>query len=127
MQDRDLVTVREDGHAGGDRDCPLRPHDPYGYLLPRPRSTGLRETRYCTFVRPHHRLRHPDSRGPVHLATGSANAPKVSVPAFCRSKLLSVGNGGLAGTISYAPMVKPLQLGDATSSTDTDHTAHGRQ
>jgi len=69
----------------------------------------------------------PIPAGPFTLPTGSANAPKVSVPAFCRSKLLSVGNGGLAGTISYAPMVKPLQLGDATSSTDTDHTAHGRQ
>jgi feruloyl esterase len=65
----------------------------------------------------------------------------VEVPAFCRvvavaekevrfelwlpfqwnSKLLSVGNGGLAGTISYSPMVKSLQLGYATSSTDTGH------
>jgi feruloyl esterase len=34
-----------------------------------------------------------------------------------------VGNGGLAGSISYAPMVKPLQLGYATSSTDTGHQA----
>jgi feruloyl esterase len=73
---------------------------------------------------------------------GSASAvPPVQVPAFCRitatvnresphgvvdaceveSELLSVGNGGLAGSISYAPMVKPLQQGYATSSTDTGH------
>ena len=36
-------------------------------------------------------------------------------------KLLGVGNGGLAGSISYAPMVRPLQQGYATSSTDTGH------
>lgn len=83
--------------------------------------------------------------GSFTLPTGAANAPSVEVPAFCRvaavagaevkfelwmpmqwnSKLLSVGNGGLAGTISYAPMVKPLQAGYATSSTDTGHTGAG--
>ncbi len=40
-------------------------------------------------------------------------------------KLLAVGNGGLAGSISYAPMVKPLQQGYATSSTDTGHQGKG--
>src|SRR5580698_1381501 len=79
--------------------------------------------------------------GPFRLPTGAANAPSVDIPPFCRvaavvatelrfelwmpfqwnTKLLSVGNGGLAGTISYAPMVKPLQEGYATSSTDTGH------
>ena len=72
---------------------------------------------------------------------GAASTATVQVPAFCRvaatvnkevrielwmpkqwnQKLLSVGNGGLAGSISYAPMVKPLQQGYATSSTDTGH------
>ncbi len=67
----------------------------------------------------------------------------VQVPAFCRvagvittevkfeiwlpaqwnRKLLAVGNGGLAGAISFAAMVTPLQLGYATSSTDTGHSA----
>jgi len=79
--------------------------------------------------------------GPFQLPTGASNAPSVDMPPFCRvaavvgtevrfelwmplqwnTKLLSVGNGGLAGTISYAPMVKPLQEGYATSSTDTGH------
>lgn len=69
----------------------------------------------------------------------------VQVPDFCRvaatvdkevrmelwmprqwnHKLLAVGNGGLAGSISYAPMVKPLQQGYATSSTDTGHQGKG--
>src|SRR5579863_7829767 len=79
--------------------------------------------------------------GPFTLPTGAPNAARVEVPPFCRvvavvgtevkfelwmpqqwnSKLLSAGNGGLAGTISYAPMVKPLRQGYATSSTDTGH------
>jgi feruloyl esterase len=69
-------------------------------------------------------------------------ANPVTVPAFCRveatvftevkielwlpaqwnNKLLSVGNGGLAGNISYSAMLKPLCEGYATSSTDTGHT-----
>ena len=73
------------------------------------------------------------------------NAAPVELPAFCRvaavvgtelryelwmpaqwnNKLVSVGNGGLAGTISYAAMVKPLQAGYATSSTDTGHVNAG--
>lgn len=74
---------------------------------------------------------------------GSPNSAKIQVPAFCRvaasvdkevrfelwmpqqwnHKLLAVGNGGLAGSIAYAAMGKPLQLGYATSSTDTGHQA----
>ena len=38
-------------------------------------------------------------------------------------KLEGVGNGGLAGTISYAPMAAALRNGFATASTDTGHTA----
>ncbi|HWE49756.1 MAG TPA: tannase/feruloyl esterase family alpha/beta hydrolase [Bryobacteraceae bacterium] len=78
--------------------------------------------------------------GPFTLPGGGRGGP-AQVPAFCRvaatvgvelrfeiwmpaqwnNKLLGVGNGGLAGSISYAPMVKPLQEGYATSSTDTGH------
>ena len=81
--------------------------------------------------------------GPFALPGAAATAPKVQVPAFCRvdatidkevrielwmprqwnRKLLAAGNGGLAGAILYAPMVKPLQLGYATSNTDTGHQA----
>ena len=70
---------------------------------------------------------------------GGVRAATAQVPAFCRvaatvskevrmelwmpqqwnHKLLGVGNGGMAGSISYLPMVKPLQQGYATSSTDT--------
>ncbi len=72
---------------------------------------------------------------------GAASTATVQVPAFCRvaatvdkevrielwmpkewnQKLLGVGNGGLAGSISYAAMVRPLEQGYATSSTDTGH------
>jgi feruloyl esterase len=72
---------------------------------------------------------------------GVTSAATVQVPRFCRvmaivgkevrvelwmpqqwnHKLLAVGNGGLAGSISYLPMVKPLEQGYATSSTDTGH------
>ena len=38
-------------------------------------------------------------------------------------KLETVGNGGLAGTISFGPMVAALRNGFATASTDTGHTA----
>src|SRR5262245_57216025 len=38
-------------------------------------------------------------------------------------KLHVVGNGGLAGTISYAAMADALRDGFATASTDTGHTA----
>src|SRR5271170_4530223 len=69
----------------------------------------------------------------------------VQMPAFCRvaatvgkevrielwmpqqwnHKLLGVGNGGMAGSISFTAMVKPLQQGYATSSTDTGHQGGG--
>ena len=81
--------------------------------------------------------------GPFVAPVDGPRIPGFEAPAFCRviavvgteakfelwmplqwnQKLLSVGNGGLAGTVSYAPMVKPLQQGYATSSTDTGHAA----
>jgi feruloyl esterase len=79
--------------------------------------------------------------GPFTLP--GANGRSVNVPAFCRvagvvapevkfelwmpaewnRKFLAVGNGGLAGSISFAAMTGPLQQGYATSSTDTGHSA----
>lgn len=83
------------------------------------------------------------------VSAGSFKLPgaerSVKVPAFCRvagviapevkfelwmpaewnRKLLAVGNGGLAGSITYAAMAPPLELGYATSSTDTGHSAGG--
>ncbi len=38
-------------------------------------------------------------------------------------KLQGVGNGGLAGTISFGPMARALENGYATASTDTGHTS----
>jgi hypothetical protein len=38
-------------------------------------------------------------------------------------KLQGIGNGGLAGTISFAPMASALRSGYAAASTDTGHTA----
>ena len=81
--------------------------------------------------------------GPFMAPAGGPRIPDFEAPPFCRvaavvdkevafelwlplqwnTKLLSVGNGGLAGTISYGPMEKPLQEGYATSSTDTGHKA----
>lgn len=37
-------------------------------------------------------------------------------------KLQGVGNGGLAGTISFAPLARTLRSGYAAASTDTGHT-----
>lgn len=80
---------------------------------------------------------------------GRANArPIENLPAFCQvhgvlkpaptsaihfevwlpadnwnGKLQVVGNGGLAGTISYPAMATALRSGFATASTDTGHTA----
>jgi feruloyl esterase len=82
--------------------------------------------------------------GPFTLPGGRGNNA-VQAPAFCRvaatiekevrielwmpkewnHKLVAVGNGGLAGTIGYNAMVKPLSLGYASSSTDTGHQAAG--
>jgi hypothetical protein len=78
--------------------------------------------------------------------TGAPPLNFKSLPAFCRvaatvkptkdsdirlelwmpangwtGRLRSVGNGGFAGTISYAAMIPRLQLGDSTASTDTGH------
>ena len=73
---------------------------------------------------------------------GSAN--KMLIPAFCRvvavtspavnfevwlpmqdwnGKYQGVGNGGMAGTISYGAMANALRRGYATASTDTGHSA----
>ena len=80
------------------------------------------------------------------VAAGSFTPPAaraVTVPAFCRvagtitpevhfelwlpaawnRKLLTAGNGGLAGTINYNAMLEPLRRGYASSSTDTGHVA----
>jgi Tannase and feruloyl esterase len=75
------------------------------------------------------------------LPNAAAGAAPVQVPAFCRvaavawpevrfelwlpehwnGKFMGVGNGGLAGTISYAAMLPPLRRGYAVASTDTGH------
>lgn len=80
-------------------------------------------------------------------AGGRGTNPYASLPAFCRvhgvikptptsvinfevwmpaagwnGKLQTVGNGGLAGTISYPAMAAALKSGFATTSTDTGHT-----
>src|SRR6202158_2922270 len=75
--------------------------------------------------------------------TPPASRAAVNVPAFCRvagtitpevhfelwmpatwnRKLLTAGNGGLAGTINYSAMLDPLRRGYAASSTDTGHVA----
>ena len=80
--------------------------------------------------------------GKFSLPSAAANTEPVAVPAFCRvagtvkpevnfevwlpanwnKKFLAVGNGGLAGTISYRAMLIPLERGYATGSTDTGHT-----
>jgi Tannase and feruloyl esterase len=48
---------------------------------------------------------------------------EVWLPANWNRKFLMVGNGGLAGTISYTAMADPLQRGYATASTDTGHVS----
>ena len=79
--------------------------------------------------------------GPFTLPNAAPGAQPHVLPAFCRvagvvtpevrfelwmpkhwnKKLLAVGNGGLAGSISFGAMVDPLLRGYATSSTDTGH------
>ena len=44
------------------------------------------------------------------------------LPSGWNGKLEGVGNGGLAGTISYSAMVPGLQRGFVTASTDTGHS-----
>jgi hypothetical protein len=86
-------------------------------------------------------FRAPSGRG------GKGPNPYRSLPAFCRvqatltpssdsdikvevwlplsgwnNKYLAVGNGGWAGTISYADLADGVARGYATSSTDTGHT-----
>jgi feruloyl esterase len=46
---------------------------------------------------------------------------EVWLPAAWNGKFQAVGNGGWAGTISYAAMARALQEGYATASTDTGH------
>src|SRR6185295_14384558 len=78
---------------------------------------------------------------------GPAPNPYANVPAFCRvgatlkptsesdikievwmpltnwnNKLLAVGNGAWAGSISYNAMAAPVTSGYAATSTDTGHT-----
>ena len=80
---------------------------------------------------------------PAGSFTPPAARAAVNVPAFCRvagtvtpevhfelwmpsawnRKLLTAGNGGLAGTINYTAMLDPLRRGYAASSTDTGHVA----
>ena len=43
------------------------------------------------------------------------------LPSGWNGKFEGVGNGGLAGTISYSSMAPGLQRGFATASTDTGH------
>ena len=81
------------------------------------------------------------SEGPFVLPNAAPETQPYVLPAFCRvagvvtpevrfelwmpkqwnKKLLAVGNGGLAGSIAFGAMVKPLRRGYATSSTDTGH------
>ena len=85
----------------------------------------------------------PVAAGDSSQVSTGTTAPAKDLPAFCRvqgvirpevrfelwlperwnHKLLMVGNGGLAGTISRNAMLEPLRLGYATSSTDTGHVA----
>ncbi|HEY6345480.1 MAG TPA: tannase/feruloyl esterase family alpha/beta hydrolase [Bryobacteraceae bacterium] len=85
----------------------------------------------------------PVAAGSFNLPGGRSGAAPANVPAFCRvagvitpeikfelwmpaqwnHKFMEVGNGGLAGTVNYAAMVDRLLRGDASSSTDTGHTA----
>lgn len=63
---------------------------------------------------------------PAFCRVAATVAPEVKfelwMPAQWNHKYLAVGNGGLAGSISYAAMAGPLGQGYATSSTDTGHS-----
>ncbi len=50
---------------------------------------------------------------------------EVWLPARWNGKYQAVGNGGWAGTISYAAMASAVAAGYATSSTDTGHSTPG--
>ena len=58
-------------------------------------------------------------------------APEVKfeiwMPAQWNRKLMVVGNGGLAGSITYRQMLEPLRRGYAASSTDTGHEGRGNE
>jgi feruloyl esterase len=63
-------------------------------------------------------------KGTIKPTPTSAIQFEVWLPeAGWNGKLHVVGNGGLAGTISYAAMADALRDGFATASTDTGHTA----
>ena len=92
-------------------------------------------------------------RGGTGRGRGNAPNPYAVLPVFCRvaatltpssdsdikievwlldstawnGKFEAVGNGGWAGTISYAAMATALAAGYATSSTDTGHTGNGAE
>jgi feruloyl esterase len=96
-------------------------------------------------------LAQPVAAGGFTLPGGGATPPAFnSLPAFCRvaatlkpssdsdikievwlpasgwnGKFQAVGNGGWAGSISYAAMAEALRRGYATASTDTGHTGAG--
>jgi feruloyl esterase len=55
----------------------------------------------------------------------SAIKVEVWLPENWNGRLQSVGNGGLAGSISYPAMAAALKEGYATASTDTGHTGNG--
>ena len=70
------------------------------------------------------------SRGvevPSFCRTVGLTAPAVNfevwLPADWNGKFQGVGNGGMAGTISYDAMARALRRGYATASTDTGHKA----
>ena len=77
------------------------------------------------------KLEIPGGRGPIQIdvpafcRVAARVAPEVNfelwMPANWNNKLMAVGNGGLAGDISFSAMVAPLKRGYATSSTDTGH------
>jgi feruloyl esterase len=56
-------------------------------------------------------------------ATGTEVKFEIWMPAQWNHKLVAIGNGGLAGSIVYNQMMKPLQAGYAISSTDTGHSS----
>src|SRR5512142_1116114 len=64
---------------------------------------------------------------PAFCRVAGTIAPEVHfelwMPAAWNRKLLTAGNGGLAGTINYTAMLEPLRRGYASSSTDTGHVA----
>jgi tannase/feruloyl esterase len=84
--------------------------------------------------------------GPFTPPSGAATAQPLMLPAFCRvvgttkpaiqfevwlplenwnGKFQGVGNGGMAGVISYGAMAAALKRGYATASTDTGHVSKG--